>query len=206
MLFGKAIPHESARLHVTGEAVYLDDMPPLHNELLLDFVGSPVAHGLLRAIDVAEARTAPGIAAIFTSADVPGDNHFGPVLHDEELLVRAECQHIGQPIVLLAGGRDKHLPMEDWAALIRERAHHLVVFGEAATLIASAARQAGLSDDAIVVVESLDQAVGAAVEVSHPGDAVLLSPGCTSYDAFFDFEARGDRFRELVTRISQERS
>jgi UDP-N-acetylmuramoylalanine--D-glutamate ligase len=111
-----------------------------------------------------------------------------------------------EPVVLLAGGRDKHLPMGTWAELIRERAHTLVLFGEAASLIAEAAREAGVGDDAIVVVQTLEQAVDAAVQASRPGDAVLLSPGCTSYDAFFDFEARGDRFRELVALIARERA
>ena len=111
-----------------------------------------------------------------------------------------------EPIVLLAGGRDKHLPMDEWAELIRNRAHHIIVFGEAAPLIAAAAREAGVVNEAILAVQSLDQAVRAAVEVSRPGDAVLLSPGCTSYDAFFDFEERGDRFRELVALITEEKS
>ncbi len=41
--------------------------------------------------------------AVFTAADVPGDNHFGPIFHDEELLAAHECHYIGQPIVALAG-------------------------------------------------------------------------------------------------------
>jgi UDP-N-acetylmuramoylalanine--D-glutamate ligase len=110
-----------------------------------------------------------------------------------------------EPIVLLAGGRDKHLPMNEWAELIKKRTHHLIVFGEAASLIASAAREAGVMEEAIVAVQTLDQAVDRAVEISRPGDAVLLSPGCTSYDAFFDFEERGDRFRELVALAGEKR-
>ncbi len=108
-----------------------------------------------------------------------------------------------EPIVLLAGGRDKHLPMRDWAELIRQRVHHLIVFGEAASLIMQAAREAGVSQAAISSVQTLDDAVAAAAQVSKPGVAVLLSPGCTSYDAFFDFEARGERFRELVRLMSE---
>ena len=108
-----------------------------------------------------------------------------------------------EPIVLLAGGRDKHLPMGQWAELIRQRVHHLIVFGEAASLIMQAAREAGVSQAAISSVQTLDDAVATAAQVSKPGDAVLLSPGCTSYDAFFDFEARGERFRELVRLISE---
>jgi xanthine dehydrogenase large subunit len=102
-LLGQPLPHDSAREHVTGEAVYVDDLPPLWNELRVDFVGSPVAHGRIRRIDVARASRTDGIAAIFTHADVPGVNTFGPVFHDEELLAAEYCQYIGQPMVVLAG-------------------------------------------------------------------------------------------------------
>jgi UDP-N-acetylmuramoylalanine--D-glutamate ligase len=110
-----------------------------------------------------------------------------------------------EPIVLLAGGRDKHLPMERWAELMLERARWLVVFGEAADLIAGAARSAGYPTGHIIPVETLTSAVEAARQVAQPGDALLLSPGCTSYDAFTDFEARGDRFRELVRAMEAAR-
>ncbi len=100
---GKPVPHDSARDHVTGAAVYLDDLPPVRGELLVECVGSPVAHGRIRALDTAAAAQVDGIVAVYTAADVPGDNVFGPVLHDEELLAREICHYIGQPIVALAG-------------------------------------------------------------------------------------------------------
>ncbi|MGP0065824.1 MAG: xanthine dehydrogenase molybdopterin binding subunit [Isosphaeraceae bacterium] len=102
-LAGRSIPHESAHAHVTGQAVYLDDIPPARNELLVEFVGSPMAHARIVAVDVAEAARIEGIAGVFTAADVPGDNRFGPIFHDEELLAANECHHIGQPIVAIAG-------------------------------------------------------------------------------------------------------
>jgi xanthine dehydrogenase large subunit len=101
-LLGQSLPHDSAREHVTGEAVFIDDMPLLPNELRVDFVGSPVAHGRIRRLDVAQARQQQGVAAVLTHADVPGVNTFGPVFHDEELLAREVCHYIGQPIVVVA--------------------------------------------------------------------------------------------------------
>ena len=77
---GRSTPHESARAHVTGRAVYLDDLPPFRNELLVEFVGSPLAHARIVALDVTAAAQVEGIAAVFTAADVPGDNHFRPDL------------------------------------------------------------------------------------------------------------------------------
>jgi xanthine dehydrogenase large subunit len=100
---GKPIPHDSAREHVTGEAVYLDDLPPVRYELLVDFVGSPLAHARIKSIDTTAAARQDGIVAVYTSADVPGENTFGPVFHDEELLAEKVCHYIGQPIVVLAG-------------------------------------------------------------------------------------------------------
>jgi xanthine dehydrogenase large subunit len=102
-LVGQALPHDSARAHVTGEAIYLDDVVPFRDELLVDLVGSPVAHGRIKHLDLAAARQVDGIVAVLTHADVPGENLFGPVFHDEELLASGECHYLGQPIVVLAG-------------------------------------------------------------------------------------------------------
>jgi xanthine dehydrogenase large subunit len=100
---GSGIPHEAATAHVTGRAVYLDDLPPYRNELLIELLGSPLAHARIVSVDVSQAARTPGVASVFTAADVPGDNRFGPIVHDEELLAASECRYIGQPIVALAG-------------------------------------------------------------------------------------------------------
>jgi xanthine dehydrogenase large subunit len=102
-LIGKSIPHDAAREHVTGEATYIDDLVPMRNELLADFVGSPLAHGRIKKIDVSAAGRVNGIIAVYTHADVPGENTFGPVFHDEELLAADVCHYVGQPIIVLAG-------------------------------------------------------------------------------------------------------
>jgi UDP-N-acetylmuramoylalanine--D-glutamate ligase len=108
-----------------------------------------------------------------------------------------------EPIILIAGGRDKHLPMDDWARLIQQRARGVVLVGEAAPLIREALRRAG---DHVPVLEaaSFDDVVPLAQELAHPGDVVLLSPGCTSFDAFRDYEARGEAFRAAVRRRAEE--
>jgi xanthine dehydrogenase large subunit len=115
---GKPLPHDSARLHVTGEAVYLDDLPPMRNEVVIDIVGSSVAHGRIKSIDVSAAAQIDGIVGVYTSADVPGRNTFGPIFHDEELLAKDECHYIGQPIVLLAGTNRRALKAAKGAVLV----------------------------------------------------------------------------------------
>jgi xanthine dehydrogenase large subunit len=101
-VIGKDIPHDSAHGHVAGESVFIDDMPPARGELLVEVVGSPVAHGKIRAVDVSQASKSPGIACALTAADIPGHNLFGPIIKDEHLLASDEAVFLGDPIVILA--------------------------------------------------------------------------------------------------------
>ena len=116
----------------------------------------------------------------------------------------AAVRSFAEPVVLLAGGRDKHLPWEDLANLTLRKVRHVVLFGEAADLIGRAiaearARNNGSSTlQGVHKVGTLEEAVRTAAQVAQPGDVVLLSPGGTSFDAFQDFEERGERFKELV--------
>jgi UDP-N-acetylmuramoylalanine--D-glutamate ligase len=106
-----------------------------------------------------------------------------------------------QPVVLLAGGRDKDLPMDDWAAMIRERVSGVVLFGEARGLIRAALDQAGYDPSRIREADSIRDAARAGYELARPGQPVLLSPGCTSYDMFRDFVERGDVFAAAVREL-----
>ncbi len=98
---GKDVPHDSARGHVTGESMYIDDFPPMPGELIVDFVWSPLAHARVRGIDFADAAALPGVVAIYTHHDLV-HNRLGPIVHDEPLLVEDICTFIGQPIVVIA--------------------------------------------------------------------------------------------------------
>jgi len=119
----------------------------------------------------------------------------------------AALRSYSEPLVLLAGGRDKHLPWEEWADLVLQRVRVVVAFGEAAPIIERAlaeahARRNGLVDSIVMCsAPTLDEAVAVAARLSRPGEVVLLSPGGTSFDAFEDFEARGRGFRELVMAL-----
>jgi UDP-N-acetylmuramoylalanine--D-glutamate ligase len=116
----------------------------------------------------------------------------------------AAIQSFSEPLVLLAGGRDKDLPWDRLATLIVERVDHLVVFGEAADKVEKAVRakaSAGSRPLTLDRAPDLETAVRAAELVAEPGDIVLLAPGGTSFDEFTDFEARGEKFRELVKAL-----
>ena len=108
-----------------------------------------------------------------------------------------------EPIVLLLGGRDKNLPWDKLAQLIRRRVSRVVIFGEAGDLIAEAIgpKKSGQAMHSVVRCATLQEAVKTAHNQAEAGDVVLLSPGCTSYDAFKDFEERGQAFRNWVNEL-----
>ncbi len=112
----------------------------------------------------------------------------------------AALRSFDAPVILLAGGRDKHLPWDDWAQEAQRRARIVIAFGEAIPII-QRALQNYPADSPLEAVESaadLAAAVKLANELARPGEIVLLSPGGTSFDAYTDFAARGQHFRELV--------
>ncbi len=113
-----------------------------------------------------------------------------------------------EPLVLLLGGREKRLPLEELAGMAHGRAHTIICFGEAGTLLADAMdtfERPGGPRAAVLKEKTLSQAVDAAIRTARPGDVVLLSPACTSFDAYPNFERRGEEFRRLVlTRVEKE--
>ncbi len=120
--------------------------------------------------------------------------------------VIAALHSYSEPIVLIAGGRDKKLPWAEVATLIAQRVRYLVTFGEHGPFIADAVRTARMMGGRLEVVDqykTLDDAVKRAAQIANPGEVVLLSPGGTSYDAYEDFAARGDHFRALVNALEQ---
>ena len=116
------------------------------------------------------------------------------------------------PLLLLAGGRDKHLPWGAWADLAASRVKDLLLFGEARFLIAQAVEKARarreLPSDGtprLHIVDTMECALEETESLAQRGDVVLLSPGCTSFDKYGDFAERGDRFRDLVASLPRRR-
>ena len=115
----------------------------------------------------------------------------------------AAINSFDEPIVLLLGGRDKNLPWDKLAQLIRRRVSRVVIFGEAGDLIAEAIgpKKPGQAMRSVVRCATLQEAIKTAHNQAEAGDVVLLSPGGTSYDAFKDFEERGQAFKEWVNQL-----
>ena len=108
-----------------------------------------------------------------------------------------------EPLILLAGGRDKNLPWAEMAALAVRRCRAVIAFGEFGPQVAEQMRRAqaanpGAVIERVQVVADLPEAVALARDAARAGDVVLLSPGGTSFDAYRDFAARGQHFRDLV--------
>ncbi len=104
-----------------------------------------------------------------------------------------------EPIILLAGGRDKNLPWEEATHLMGHKTKQIILFGEAKNMIADVLSRHKISN--FQVRADLTEAVQLATQLASPGEVVLLSPGCASFDAFRDFVDRGERFKELVGRL-----
>ncbi len=122
--------------------------------------------------------------------------------------VSAALKSYNEPIVLLAGGRDKDLPWDDMSALAVQTCRAVIAFGEYGPHVAEHIQRAKAQHpaaclDRVIVVPGLAEAVNAAHNIAQAGDVVLLSPGGTSYDAYQDFEARGQHFRDLVRALEQ---
>jgi UDP-N-acetylmuramoylalanine--D-glutamate ligase len=103
---------------------------------------------------------------------------------------------------LIAGGRAKQESFEPLAAAAGERCVACYLIGEAAERMAAELAPAAEAGVEIAELGSLERAVEAAASAARPGEVVLLSPACASFDAYKDFEERGERFRELVEALA----
>ena len=134
-----------------------------------------------------------------------GVNYYNDSIATSPERLAAALRSFNEPVILLAGGRDKHLPWDEVARLMVHKTTRVILFGESADLIADYLNQArqdvAASDTAVQQYADLEAAVGAAGQLAQPGEVVLLSPGCTSFDAFDSFAERGERFMELVLQL-----
>jgi xanthine dehydrogenase large subunit len=108
-------PHDSAHKHVTGAAIYVDDIPEPPGMLHVALVLSPIAHGRLRRVDTSAAQNASGVISVITAADIPGKNDVAPIAANEPLFAEGVVQFAGQPIAAIAAEtRDQALAAAKW--------------------------------------------------------------------------------------------
>lgn len=119
----------------------------------------------------------------------------------------AAIESFDEPILLLAGGRDKDMVWELWARRVLQTVKAVVLFGDLADLLESKLDEIAKEIPSLYPIEvicqgRMEDAVLEASRIAAPGDVVLLAPGGTSFDAFTDFSQRGEVFRDLVNEIA----
>jgi len=181
----RPLPHDSADLHVAGAATYVDDLPEPPGVLHLAFGHAAEGHAALLSLDLDAVRAAPGVVAVFTAADIPGENNVGPVVHDEKLLAEGEILYPGQPLFLVAATGTR-------AARRAARLGKAVVEPRSALVTIADARAAGSEIEATQAMTRGDAGAGLAASTHRltgalemggqehfylEGQAALATPG-----------------------------
>ncbi|HUP18555.1 MAG TPA: UDP-N-acetylmuramoyl-L-alanine--D-glutamate ligase [Gemmatimonadota bacterium] len=192
--------------------IALVDEPGEGRILPVDRLGIPGAHNVQNALaaTAAAARRGVGPEAIARAlATFPGVPHRLETVAEEDgvrfvndskatnvesTVVAIEA--FDAPLVVILGGRHKGSPYARLLPGLEARARRVLAIGEAADRIAG--ELGGVVD--VEVAGTLERAVERAREIARPGDVVLLSPACSSYDQFENYERRGDAFRDLARR------
>ena len=99
---GKALPHDSAHLHVSGRAAYTDDLPEPRDLLHLAVGMSQKPHAKIVSADLAEVLQSPGVVDVCVAADIAGDNNYGAIVADDPVFADGLVQYVGQPIFAVA--------------------------------------------------------------------------------------------------------
>jgi xanthine dehydrogenase large subunit len=97
-----SVPHDSAQRHVSGSALYIDDLPEPAGLLHVHLGQSSQAHAKIVKMDLSAVRAAPGVVAVFSAEDIPGENNVGPVAHDDKLFAEDEVICVGQSLFAVA--------------------------------------------------------------------------------------------------------
>lgn len=186
-----------------------ETMPVIDSSL----IGLPGRHNLYNALAVACLAYGAGVTP---SEMVPGLLEFAGVRHRIETVssvhgvtwvndskstnpdsLRVALEAAARPVILLAGGRAKETDYSELKPLISSRTRLVILFGEAAPMLAEAWH--GIPSP--ILAGDLPAAVSAACDRAVAGDTVLLSPGCASFDQYRNFEERGEHFRKLVEEM-----
>ena len=97
-----SLPHDSALRHVSGAAIYVDDIPESPGLLHVHLGMSKKAHARIVSMDLSAVRASPGVVIVLTAADIPGENDVSPVIHDDKLFAEGEVVCVGQSLFAVA--------------------------------------------------------------------------------------------------------
>jgi UDP-N-acetylmuramoylalanine--D-glutamate ligase len=114
--------------------------------------------------------------------------------------LEAALQSFQQPVILIAGGKDKGADFKRLQELVKEKVKRAVLIGAASERI----MQSWKDSIPVVMAHDLEEAADGALDAAQAGDVVLLSPACSSFDMFRDFEDRGNTFKKIVNQMKRK--
>ncbi|MEM5517691.1 xanthine dehydrogenase molybdopterin binding subunit [Henriciella sp. AS95] len=153
----QASKHDSAHLHVTGEAQYIDDVPEPAGCLHLYVAKSERAHGKIRSMDLSSVEASPGVVAVVTAADIPGANDIGPVIKDDPLFADGTVLYHGQCLFAVVATSRKAARLAALRAAVEyEDQVPLVTIGDARTASSL------IEDEQVMTLGDADAAINAA--------------------------------------------
>ena len=177
-------------------------LPGLHN--MENILASSLCALVLGAEPVSMSMTLQSFSGlphrIELVAEIDGVLYFNDSKATNVVSMEKALESFSVPLVVIAGGRDKGSDFAPLASLVKERVKSLVLIGEAAKKL----EEVFSVYTHILRAGDLATAVRMSREEASPGDVVLLSPGCASFDQFDNFEHRGDLFREEVLKMKEE--
>ncbi|WP_057893533.1 UDP-N-acetylmuramoyl-L-alanine--D-glutamate ligase [Lacticaseibacillus brantae] len=204
-----------ARAYQSGDWLYFDDeaIIDVHD---LQIPGDHNIENALAALTVAKlkgVKTADIVAVLQRFSGVKHRIQYvttyeGRRFYNDSKATNVEASSVAltafsQPIVLLAGGLDRGLSLDDLIPLVHDHVKQLVVFGQTADRLVAVGQAAGVP---VTRVDTLQAAVPVAFNASDEGDVVLLSPAAASWDQFKNFEVRGDVFIDAVNALRKDGS
>lgn len=139
--------------------------------------------------------------------DVNGVKYYNDSIASSPTRTIAGLKAFNQKIILIAGGYDKHIPFEPMAPYVNEKVKLLILTGPTAEKIEKAIKSDASYNDSVEIVHASNmvEAVGLANEKAQKGDIVSLSPACASFDAYPNFAARGNHFKEIVNSLNNDK-
>ncbi len=133
-----------------------------------------------------------------------GVRYYNSSIDSSPTRTSAALNAFSEKVIVICGGYDKHIPFEPLAPLLADRAKRVVLTGATGPKIKAVLddyRAKGSAVPEIIEESDFDAAVKKAADSAVPGDIVILSPACASFDAFPNFEARGRHFKELINGL-----
>ncbi|PLR97378.1 UDP-N-acetylmuramoyl-L-alanine--D-glutamate ligase [Bacillus sp. T33-2] len=171
----------------------------IHLENVLSAIAASILSGVDTAAIVSVLKTFTGVKhRLQYVAEIKGRKFFNDSKATNILAAQNSLAAFNSPVILLAGGLDRGNGFDELIPSLKG-VKVLITFGETADKIGQAGKQAGINT--ILRVDNVEKAVPEAYKHSEPGDVILLSPACASWDQYKTFEVRGDMFIEAVHKL-----